>query len=62
MRARQGRKSIITEELINKIKVLKEEEYTILEISEMTGVSRSTVYKVLKKHLGYVPNKLIKRE
>jgi len=60
MRARQGRKSIITEELVNKIKVLKEEEYTIVEISEMTGVSRSTVYKVLKNYLGYVPNKLIK--
>lgn len=48
-----GRKTIINEELINQIGKLKNEGFSINKISSLTKVSRSTVYKVLKTHLGY---------
>lgn len=58
---KKGRKTIITEKLINEIRILKETDYPIVEIAERTNVSRNTVYKVLKEHLGYVPmNRLVR--
>lgn len=48
-----GRKSIITVELIQKIEKLKNKDLPIHMIAEKTGVSKSTVYNVLKNHLNY---------
>jgi predicted DNA-binding transcriptional regulator AlpA len=33
---------------------------SVTEISRVLGVSRPTIYKVLKEHLGYVSNRLVK--
>jgi DNA invertase Pin-like site-specific DNA recombinase len=58
-----GRKSIITKTLISKIKDLKENKnLSVSEIARLIGISRPTIYKVLKEHLGYVSNRLIKPE
>jgi DNA invertase Pin-like site-specific DNA recombinase len=57
----QGRKTVINKTLIQKVKYLKEvEELAVTDISKLTGVSCPTIYKVLKEHLGYVSNRLIK--
>ena len=57
----KGRKSVINPNLIRKVKDLKENSnLSVSEISRVTGVSRPTIYKVLKKHLGYVSNRLVK--
>lgn len=53
MTEKKGRKTIITENLIQQIKTLKDEGHSINEISNKSGVSRSTIYKVMKKYLGY---------
>ena len=56
-----GRKSVIDESLIKKVKRLKEQKnLSVSEISQLTGKSRPTIYKVLKKHLGYETTKLRK--
>jgi DNA invertase Pin-like site-specific DNA recombinase len=34
----------------------------VTDISKLTGVSCPTIYKVLKEHLGYVSNRLVKPE
>ena len=58
----KGRKTVINEKLINKIKHLKEDKgLSVIDISKLTGVSCPTVYKVLKQNLGYVSNRLIKQ-
>ena len=58
-----GRKTIITKTLINKVKDLKENKnLSVTEISRIIGISRPTIYKVLKEHLGYISNRLIKPE
>ena len=58
-----GRKSVITKTLISKIKDLKENKnLSVSEIARLIGISRPTIYKVLKEHLGYVSNRLIKPE
>lgn len=58
----KGRKTIINSQLIEKIEDLKNKNFTIQAIAEETKVSRSTVYKVLKLHLGYKSNfNLIKK-
>ena len=58
----KGRKTVINEKLINKIKHLKEDKgLSVVDISKLTGVSCPTVYKVLKQNLGYVSNRLIKQ-
>ena len=57
----QGRKTVINKTLVQKVKYLKEEkELSVTDISKLTGVSCPTIYKVLKEHLGYVSNRLIK--
>lgn len=58
----KGRKTVINEKLINRIKHLKEDKgLSVIDISKLTGVSCPTVYKVLKQNLGYVSNRLIKQ-
>ena len=59
----QGRKTIIDKTLIQKVEYLKEEKnLSVIDISKITGVSTPTIYKVLKEHLGYVSNRLVKPE
>lgn len=58
-----GRKSVINQTLIQKVKELKENKnLSVTEIAKVVGLSRPTIYKVLKEHLGYVPSRLIKLE
>ena len=58
-----GRKSVITKTLIQKVKDLKENSnLSVTEISRVIGISRPTIYKVLKNELGYVSNRLVKQE
>jgi len=57
----QGRKTVINKTLIQKVKHLKESKnLSVTDISKLTGVSSPTIYKVLKEHLGYVSNRLVK--
>ena len=59
----QGRKTVINKTLIQKVKHLKESKnLSVTDISKLTEVSSPTVYKVLKEHLGYRSNRLIKPE
>ena len=59
----QGRKTVINKTLIQKVKHLKEtKNLSVTDISKLTGVSCPTIYKVLKEHLGYVSNRLVKLE
>ena len=59
----QGRKTIIDKTLIQKVQCLKEQKnLSVTDISKVTGVSTPTIYKVLKEHLGYVSNRLVKQE
>ena len=59
----QGRKTIIDKTLIQKVQYLKERKnLSVTDISKLTGVSSPTIYKVLKEHLGYVSNRLVKLE
>jgi len=57
-----GRKSIINQTLIQKVKNLKENKnLSVTEIAKVLGVSRPTIYKILKQELNYVPyNRLVK--
>ena len=59
----QGRKTVINKILIQKVKHLKEtKNLSVADISKLTGVSCPTIYKVLKEHLGYISNRLVKLE
>jgi len=59
----KGRKTLINQSLITKVKYLKENSnLSVTEISRVIGISRPTIYKVLKEHLGYVSNRLVKPE
>ena len=59
----QGRKSLINQSLINKVKDLKEnKKLSVTEIARLIRISRPTIYKVLKNELGYVSNRLVKQE
>ena len=57
-----GRKSIINQTLIQKVKNLKENKnLSVIEIAKVLGISRPTIYKILKQELNYVPyNRLVK--
>jgi DNA invertase Pin-like site-specific DNA recombinase len=58
-----GRKSMINQTLIQKVKNLKEKKnLSVTEIAKILGISRPTIYKVLKNELGYVSNRLVKPE
>ena len=58
----QGRKTIINQTLIQKVRNLKENKnLSVTEISKVLGISRPTIYKILKEELNYVPyNRLVK--
>ena len=59
----QGRKTIIDKTLIQKVQYLKEQKnLSVTDISKLTGVSTPTIYKVLKEHLGYISNRLVKND
>ena len=54
----KGRKT-----LLNKVKELKEKKnLSVTQIARVIGISRPTIYKVLKNELGYVSNRLVKPE
>ena len=57
-----GRKSIINQTLIQKVKNLKENKnLSVTEIAKVLSISRPTIYKILKQELNYVPyNRLVK--
>lgn len=55
-----GRKSVINKDLIKTVEKYKYLGVSITEIARITGKSRSTIYKVLKEHLGFVSNRLVK--
>ena len=59
-----GRKSVINQSLIQKVKDLKENKnLSVTEIAKVIGISRPTIYKVLKEELNYIPyNRLVKQE
>ena len=57
----RGRKTVIDEKLISEVKYLKQQKMlSVTQIVKITGKSRNTIYKVLKEHLGYVSNRLVK--
>ena len=59
----RGRKTVIDDKLISEVKHLKQQKMlSITQIVKITGRSRNTIYKVLKDHLGYVPNRLVQQE
>jgi DNA invertase Pin-like site-specific DNA recombinase len=59
----RGRKTVINKKLIAEVKYLKQiKMLSISQIVKITGKSRNTIYKVLKEHLGYVSNRLVKLE
>ena len=59
----RGRKTVINPKLIAKVKDLKEtKNLSVTEIARLTEKSRATIYKVLKEHLGFVSNLLVKPE
>jgi DNA invertase Pin-like site-specific DNA recombinase len=59
-----GRKTVITKKLIAEVKDLKENKnLSITNIARVTGKGRTTIYKVLKEELNFIPsNKLMKQE
>ena len=59
-----GRKTVINKKLIDEVKYLKENKnLSITQIAKVTGRGRTTIYKVLKEKLNYIPyNRLVKLE
>jgi len=59
-----GRKTVITNKLIAEVQYLKEKKsLSITQIAKVTGRGRTTIYKVLKEELNYIPyNRLVKQE
>ena len=59
-----GRRTVIDKKLISQVQDLKENKnLSITEISKITGRGRTTIYKVLKEHLNYIPyNRLVKNK
>ena len=57
-----GRRTVIDKKLISQIQGLKENKnLSITEIAKVTGRGRTTIYKVLKEELNYIPyNRLVK--
>jgi DNA invertase Pin-like site-specific DNA recombinase len=57
-----GRRTVIDKKLIAQVQDLKEtKNLSIHQISRITGRGRSTIYKVLKEKLNYIPyNRLVK--
>ena len=59
-----GRRTVIDKKLISKVRDLKEtKNLSITEIAKLTGRGRTTIYKVLKEELNYIPyNRLVKKD
>ena len=59
-----GRKTVIDQKLIEQVQDLKENKnLSITQISKITGRGRTTIYKVLKEKLNYIPyNRLVKNK
>ena len=59
-----GRRTVIDSKLIDQVRDLKENKnLTIDQIAKITGRGRSTIYKVLKEKLDYVPySRLVKNQ
>jgi DNA invertase Pin-like site-specific DNA recombinase len=57
-----GRRTVIDKKLISQVQDFKEtKNLSITEIAKITGRGRTTIYKVLKEELNYVPyNRLVK--
>lgn len=57
-----GRKTVINKKLIDQVKYLKETKHlSITQVGKITGRARSTIYKILKEELNYIPyNRLVK--
>jgi DNA invertase Pin-like site-specific DNA recombinase len=57
-----GRKTVITPKLIAEVQHLKEDKHlSITQIAKITGRARTTIYRILKEELNYVPyNRLVK--
>lgn len=57
-----GRRTVIDKKLISQVQDLKEtKNLSITEIAKITGRGRTTIYKVLKEELNYIPyNRLVK--
>jgi DNA invertase Pin-like site-specific DNA recombinase len=57
-----GRRTVINKKLISQVQDLKEtKNLSITEIAKVTGRGRTTIYKVLKEKLNYIPyNRLVK--
>ena len=57
-----GRKTVIEKKLIDQVKYLKETKHlSITQVAKITGRARSTIYKILKEELNYIPyNRLVK--
>ena len=57
----QGWKTAINKTLIQKVKHLKKtKNLSVTNINKVTRINCLTIYKVLKEHLGYVLNRLVK--
>lgn len=56
----RGRKTVVTKDLIKKVEKYKGLGISVTEIARLTQKSRATIYKVLKEHLGFVSNRLVK--
>lgn len=58
----RGRRTVINKKLIDEVKYLKEiKNLSMTQIAKITGRARTTVYKILKKELNYIPyNRLVK--
>jgi len=59
-----GRKTVITKKLIDQVKYLKEtKNLSVTQIAKITSRARTTIYKILKEKLNYIPyNRLVKQE
>lgn len=56
----RGRKTVVTKDLIKKVERYKDLGISVTEIARLTQKSRATIYKVLKEHLGFISNRLVK--
>ena len=56
------RRTVIDKKLIDQVKYLKETKHlSITQVAKITGRARSTIYKILKEELNYIPyNRLVK--
>ena len=59
----RGRKTVIDNKLISEVKHLEQQKMlSVTQIVKITERGRNIVDKVSKKHLGYVPNRLVQQE